>query len=302
MAHRGRRSRIRSTSLACLIAEQASLDALYHCYAKHSARCLIESEGILHNGEQYLRQAGDVPDYYAHGYQEIDDCHHWNHRGRKLSHSLDTAEDDEQREQREHDAHGGRIDTEGLLPCQTDGVALHGIIGKTEGDDHQHGKEDTHPSLAQSILHIIGRSAIEGSLALALVKLGKRGFYEGRCGTQQSQHPHPEHGSRTTDADGCGHTRKITRTDSACQCHHECLEGRDVLHLAIHLHIHRQLILPYLVGLNLIGMEQQPHHLPDETKLNETGSPSEKHGTAYQNGNDDIRPEKIANLNKDVLN
>ena len=179
MAHRGHRSRIRSTTLACLIAEQASLDALYHRYAKYSARSLIESEGILHNGEQYLRQAGDVPDYYAHGYQEIDDCHHWNYRGRKLSHSLDTAEDDEQREQREHDAHGGRIDAEGLLPCQTDGVALHGIIGKTEGDDHQHGKEDTHPSLAQSILHIIGWSAIEGSLALTLVKLGKRGFYEG---------------------------------------------------------------------------------------------------------------------------
>ena len=99
---------------------------------------------------------------------------------------MDTAEDDEQGECRERDAHGGRLYAECLLPCQADGIALHGIVGETEGDDHQNGKENAHPALSQSILHVIGWSAIEGSLALALVKLGKRRFYEGRCGAQQS--------------------------------------------------------------------------------------------------------------------
>ena len=35
-------------------------------------------------------------------------------------------------------------------------------------------------------------------------------------------------------------------------------------------------------------MQQEPDHLADETKLHETGTPSEKHGTAYQDGDDDI--------------
>lgn len=33
------------------------------------------------------------------------------------------------------------------------------------------------------------------------------------------------------------------------------------------------------------------------SKLNKTCVQSEKHGTAYQNRNDDIRPKEIANLN-----
>ena len=44
-------------------------------------------------------------------------------------------------------------------------------------------------------------------------------------------------------------------------------------------------------------MNQQPDHLSDKAELYETGTPSEKQGTAYQDGDDDIRPKEIANLN-----
>ncbi len=101
MAYRSHRSRIRCTTLTSLIAEQTSLDALYHRNTQHSACSLIESESILHNGKQYLRQTGDIPNHYSYGYQKIDDSHHRNHRRRELSHSLDTTEDDEQGEHRE---------------------------------------------------------------------------------------------------------------------------------------------------------------------------------------------------------
>ena len=34
--------------------------------------------------------------------------------------------------------------------------------------------------------------------------------------------------------------------------------------------------------LYLVGMNQQPDHLSDKSELDETGTPSEKQGTAYQ--------------------
>ena len=37
--------------------------------------------------------------------------------------------------------------------------------------------------------------------------------------------------------------------------------------------------------------------LSDKAELDETSTPSEKQGTAYQDGDDDIRPKEIANLN-----
>ena len=86
---------------------------------------------------------------------------------------MDATEDDEQGEHSEGNSHGGRFDAKSLLPCQTDSIALHRIIGKAEGNDHQHGKKNTHPSFSQTILHIIGRSAIERCFAFPLVKLGE---------------------------------------------------------------------------------------------------------------------------------
>ena len=55
--------------------------------------------------------------------------------------------------------------------------------------------------------------------------------------------------------------------------------------------------MSYFFRLYLVGMKQQPDHLSDKAELDETGTPSEKQGTAYQDGDDDIRPKEIANLN-----
>ena len=167
------RSCIRCTTFTCLITEQTSLDTLYYCNAKNSASSLIESESILYNGKQNLWQTGDIPNNNTYSYQKINDSHHRNHGRRELSHSMDATEDDEQGEYCEGNSHGGRFDAKSLLPCQTDSIALHRIIGKAEGNDHQHGKKNTHPSFSQTILHIIGRSAIERCFAFPLVKLGE---------------------------------------------------------------------------------------------------------------------------------
>ena len=70
-----------------------------------------------------------------------------------------------------------------------------------------------------------------------------------------------------------------------------------MFHFAIHFHLHRQFFVSYLFRLYLVGMNQQPDHLSDKAELDETGTPSEKQGTAYQDGDDDIRPKEIANLN-----
>ena len=70
-----------------------------------------------------------------------------------------------------------------------------------------------------------------------------------------------------------------------------------MFHFAIHFHLHRQFIVSYFFRLYLVGMKQQPDHLYDKAELDETSTPSEKQGTAYQDGDDDIRPKEIANLN-----
>ena len=80
MAHSSHGSRIRCTTLARLVAEQASLNTLYYGHAKHSARSLIESESVLYNGKQHLRQRADVPNHHSYGYQKIDDSHYGDNR------------------------------------------------------------------------------------------------------------------------------------------------------------------------------------------------------------------------------
>ncbi len=171
MRHSSHGCRIRRTTLACLIAEQASLDALYHGYTEHATCRLVETKSILQDGKHDLWQEGDIPKHHTNGNKKINDCHHGNHRGRELRHAMNATEDDEKCQRRKDDSHGGRLEAESLLPSRTDGIALHGIIGEAKGNNHQHGEEDAHPSLAQTIFHIVGRTAIEGGLASALVKL-----------------------------------------------------------------------------------------------------------------------------------
>ena len=148
MAHGSNSRRIWCTTLTSLIAEQTSLNTLNHSNTQHTSSSLTESESIFHDSQQYLWQTGYIPDDHTNGYQQIDYSHERDHGRREFCHTLDSTENDKQSECSENYTHSSRLKTEGLLPCQTDGITLYGIVGKTESDDHQNGKENSHPSLS----------------------------------------------------------------------------------------------------------------------------------------------------------
>ena len=98
-----------------------------------------------------------------------------------------------------------------------EGIALHYLVGHAKGNGDEYGKEDAHPLAVKTVLHVIGRTSVEGVCPTLLVQLGQGGLDKGRCGTKEGHHPHPEHGPGTAHEDGGGHTGQIARTDTAGQ-------------------------------------------------------------------------------------
>jgi len=169
----GRGGGVWRAALARLVAEETSLDTLHDGDADEAAGELVDAECALDDELDDVGDERDIGDDDDDGNDEVDDSHGRDNGGGEARYAVDATEDDEKCQRRKDESHGGWLEAEGLLPSRTDGIALHGIIGEAECHNHQHGEEDAHPSLAQTVFHIIGWTAIEGSLAPAFVKLSQ---------------------------------------------------------------------------------------------------------------------------------
>ena len=64
---------------------------------------------------------------------------------------------------------------------------------------YEDGEYNSQPSLSQSLLHIVGRSALGCSVIIPfLINLRQRRLHEGRSASEESSDPHPEYSSRTS--------------------------------------------------------------------------------------------------------
>ena len=172
--HRGGGCYIGCAALAGLVAEQASLDAIHDGCTYHAACRLAEPESIGKDDMQHMRYLLDVHHDDDHRQHEVADGHQWNQHGADIGNAMDAAEDDEQRHHGQDDTHGHGIPPEGLLHGTADGVALDGVVGQSESERYQHGKQHGHPVLVQSFLDIVGGASDERLLMALLKELTQR--------------------------------------------------------------------------------------------------------------------------------
>ena len=117
----------------------------------------------------------------------------------------------------------------------------------------------------QAATDIVGRAADERLGVALLEELSQRRFHESRSGTDEGNHPHPEHSAGTAHGDGGGYAGEVTRADA---CGHRDGKGLE----------RRHMFLVALAGHRGIG--QQTHHLAQHTELHEARAPREPHSAA----------------------
>ena len=137
-----------------------------------NAKCALEDDF------QDVRHLGDVDEYDSESKHKVNHSHSRHNSRREPRHAVDSAKDDEEGHERQHQPHYGRLNVECLLPCGAYRVALDGALRIGEREHHQHGKDGSHPRLFESVFHVIGRSAIERAVALAFIQLRERRFYK----------------------------------------------------------------------------------------------------------------------------
>lgn len=131
---------------------------------------------------------------------------------------------------------------------------------------------------AQTFVDVIGRSSNEMLVVRNLVELGERGFNECGCTTNQCNHPHPEHGSRSTNGYGCCYACQVACSHTCCYGYGKGLERRNLLAM-----------------LSFWGFQQQSEHLRNHTELHELAFPCEPQSTCYEHANQDVSPKPVYN-------
>ena len=228
MGNGGCGSSIGRTSLTRFVREEAALHALHHGDAHSSACRLLPSESTSHDEAQHGGNLRHVHDKNVERQQNVAESHEGNNHRTEAGNAMDAAEDDGKRQQSQTAGHRSHGDVEGICDGIAKRVALHNLVGKAEAVDDEAGKQHAHPRTLQAELHVVGRSAVETLLAASLEELCQRGFHEGCAGSQQSHHPHPEHGSRTAHEDGTCHTCQVACAHSRREADGKGLEGSNL--------------------------------------------------------------------------
>ena len=219
---------VRRCTHAGLVAVESATDALRQCGSDAASHCLMPTEGSLEDLGKHVGKGGDVDEHHGKGDEDVACGHDRHYDAAHLGYAVDAAEDGEEGAYEEDEAHVERRDVEGLLDCSADGVAMYRVVGHTETDGAEEGKEDGKASHTVAIEHVVGRTSDEGVLIASLVELGKGTLEEGDGRTEEGDDPHPEDCSRSAYGYGCGYAGKVACAYSARKRDDECLERRYV--------------------------------------------------------------------------
>ena len=195
-------------------------------------------------------------------------CHDWYQHRADLSDALNAAKNDEQGHGCQCCANPCWRPAKGLLHGSTDGVGLYGVVRQSELQRDENGKQYSHPALFQAFLDVVGRSTDKRVLVLLLIQLGKGRLYE-CCGrTYECDEPHPEHGSRAANGDGCSYTCQIACAHTGGYTNGKGLERRNVAFLACGS------VILYLVAYGVYSrLCKQAYHLAYHAELHKSRAP-----------------------------
>ena len=146
--------------------------------------------------------------------EHIEECHERHQHAAHLRDGLHATDDDGCAEDGDHRARDVRRDAILVFHERGDGVRLHRTSDAERGEGGEEGEEDGEPLPAQSLLQGIHRTAEHSAPAsLHTIFHGKQSLCIFGGDTKHTCEPAPEHGSRTTEGDGCGDTDDVARAD-----------------------------------------------------------------------------------------
>jgi len=116
---------VRRTALTGLVGEETALHAVHDRCSHHASGSLVQSEGILNDHSQHMGNQLDVHQDDDHCQYEVAHGHHWYQYGTDTGDALDAAEDDDERQHRQHGSGHHGVPPEGSLHGAADGVGLH---------------------------------------------------------------------------------------------------------------------------------------------------------------------------------
>ena len=222
------------------VREDTTGNAVSHCVGERcndrtqntTADC-PEIKGRLQNQNHTGRNILDIQDDNDQTGNDIENSHQRHHNRRYLGNRLDTADNDQQRQNRNHDSDYCSRCTEGLMDGRRNRISLcH--IADTEGGDHC--KECEQPAeytaeflVLQGLFHGIHRTAGHFSLFIHFPVFDREHtFTEFGSQSEAGRDPHPDQGTRATGNHSGRDTDDITGTDRGSQCGCQCRERRDI--------------------------------------------------------------------------
>ena len=238
MGDLGGRSGLRAGTLAGLIGVDAALNTPHDGRAQHAGESGFHIECGPEDEPEDLRNLREVHAHDHHGNHDINERHEWHDNGGEGRNTLDAANNDDGQNARQDDGCPGGVDAPGGIGRGGHRIGLdcrQEVAGSQDHGDGKHDAIDHHEWRGLSVLvglfDVIGGPAavLTGVLILFLVNLRQRTFDE-RGGRAQKRHcPHPEHGARPTEGDGCGHAGDIAHAHAARERDHQGLEGRHAI-------------------------------------------------------------------------
>ena len=225
-----RSSSVRRRAHAGFVGEQAALDAQHHDRSRKTAENRREVEGGFENVRKRLRKQVQVRDRNTKAQNKVCNGHdRHEHRGNNAD-ALRTAENNGRRKHDENHSEYHSCAVRGIvrdviLECACHVVRLQTIEPIGIADDKKHREHDAQPTLPQSLLNIVRRTAAELPFFSAhFPNLSKRRLDESRGGAQQSHKPHPEDSARTAERNGRSNARNVARANTGCSRNHHGLE------------------------------------------------------------------------------
>ena len=174
---------------------------------------------------------GDIVSYDKDNdsHQHVADSHKRNQNACGLLNSLSAAHDahadqcchDKADDGRSHALFVEAVSGEGgLYVIGAEQIETEGV-----GEQQEHDECCSQSLVVQSILDVVSRAAVAGSVAVfPLVHLGQGTLGKGRCTADQSHDGHPEYRSGAAEADRSGYADNITGSNAGCGGNHQCLE------------------------------------------------------------------------------
>ena len=212
----GMRGRAHTGFVGEQAAGHAEAHGLLYGNAGRAAQHCAGVEGRSKNVDEHARQVAPVAHQHRQAAHDVQQGHHRHQLFGHRHNALHTAQEDEPGHKRHQNAHHDFRHAKGGEHGVADGVGLHHIAHKAQGQNDGH-REEARQEFAEAIgegcLDIIDRATHDLAVFIsAAVLLGQNrlGVVGGHA--KERAHPHPEDGTGAAGDNGRGRARNVAGT------------------------------------------------------------------------------------------